>query len=186
MMFEDREAAAPSQETAANYPDTEPRERMALECVESTAERCYAVSTASRKDSKNWNPVELPFSYFRDKAEHPADHKECGGWLGGPLRGRRRTAAAVVSRSLAALDYDQPPAGAFDRAADLGGLALLHTTYSSTEKELRFRVIVPLDREATPEEYPRVIAALAARIGSEGLDEGSYQPERFMYWPAVA
>src|SRR5699024_6464610 len=50
----------------------------------------------------------------------------------------------------------------------------------------RFRAIVPLDRDVTPEEYPRVIAALAARIGSAGLDAGSYQPERFMYWPAVA
>lgn len=154
--------------------------------VDSTGERGYAISVAPRKDSKNWRREVLPFSYFVAKAENPADHKECGGWLGGGLRGNRRTKASIVSRSLAALDYDQPPAGAWERAEELGVLALLHTTYSSTEEDLRFRAIVPLDRDVTPEEYPRVIAALAARIGSEGLDAGSYQPERFMYWPSVA
>lgn len=188
MTLEHGEAAAPNPSPTPPLPtstvDT-PSERE-LDCVDSTREMCYAISVAPRKDSKNWQKKELPFSDFRDKAEHPADHKECGGWLGGTLRGRRRTAAAVAARSVAALDYDRPPAGAWKRAEELGVLALLHTTYSSTEKELRFRVIVPLDRDVTPEEYPRVIAALAARIGTEGLDAGSYQSERFMYWPAVA
>ena len=188
MTLRDEGAAAPSRETAATYPETIDRERTNKRAdeVDSTGERGYAISVAARKDSKNWRREYVPFSYFVAKAENPADHKECGGWLGGTLRGRRRTAASVVARSVAALDYDQPPAGAWERAEELGVQALIHSTYSSTEEDLRFRAIVPLDRDVTPEEYPRVIAALAARIGSDGLDAGSYQPERFMFWPAVA
>lgn len=179
----DVEAAAPDQ-GPPHTKNAEASERNS-DSANTTAEPSYPVVTASHRDSRSWTAGKLTFTEFISWVKNPADRKECGNYLFGRLRGDRRTKATILSRSAVTLDYDHPPAGAWARAAALGVLAVVHETFSSSPDAPRFRVIVPLDREVTPDEYPRVAGAVAARIGTEGLDPKSYQPEQYMFRPAV-
>src|SRR5699024_6943 len=70
-------------------------------------DRTYAVAIAPRKDSRTWSQEEIRFSDLVEWAENPADHKECGNYLLGTLRGGRRTKNTIVSRSAVQLDADR-------------------------------------------------------------------------------
>ena len=149
-------------------------------------ERTYAVAIAPRKDSRTWSQEEIRFSDLVEWAESPADHKECGNYLMGTLRGGRRTKNTIVSRSAVQLDADRATEETWDAISDLGVLGLVHTTFSSAPDELRLRVVLPLDREVTPDEYVHIVAVLIDRLGKDAFDPGSLQPERYMFRPAVA
>lgn len=184
MTRENTAAAAPRRTPPP--PQPAPLLRAATSDDSTVEESRYAVALAPSATSREWLSDEIAFTELVNRAEHPADRKACGLFLLGRLRGRRRARAEVVARSGVALDYDHPPAGAWERTlANLGALGIVHTTFSSTPAAPRFRVLVPLDREVTPDEYPRAVRALAARIGTDGLDRGSSEPERAMYWPAA-
>lgn len=132
--------------------------------------------------------------------DKPAGRKECGNYLFGTLRetsvvhpGTRtpcnnlhRNKTAVVSRSVLALDIDYPSAGFLD-AVDLliPGRYIVHPTYSSTQDEPRYRLLVPLDRDVAPDEYHHAAEALMNALGSENFDGGSSEPERYMFKPAT-
>ena len=149
-------------------------------------DRTYAVAIAPRKDSRTWSQEEIRFSDLVEWAESPADHKECGNYLMGTLRGGRRTKNTIVSRSAVQLDADRATEETWDAISDLGVLGLVHTTFSSAPDELRLRVVLPLDREVTPDEYVHIVAVLIDRLGKDAFDPGSLQPERYMFRPAVA
>ena len=149
-------------------------------------ERTYAVAIAPRKDSRTWSQEEIRFSDLVEWAENPADHKECGNYLLGTLRGGRRTKNTIVSRSAVQLDADRATEETWDAIVGLGALGLIHTTYSSAPDEIRLRAVLPLDREVTPDEYVHIVAVLLDRLGKDAFDPGSLQPERYMFRPAVA
>lgn len=145
-----------------------------------------AGAVAPRKDSRNWEPKQITFSEMVGWAENPADHKECGNYLLGTLQGGRRTKNSIVSRSGVQLDADRATEETWDAVAGLGVLGLVHTTYSSAPDGLRLRVILPLDREVSPDEYMHIVAVLMDRLGKDAFDPGSLQAERYMFKPSVA
>ena len=149
-------------------------------------ERTYSGAIAPRKDSRTWTQEEFPFSEIVDWAKNPSDHKECGNYLMGTLRGGRRTKNTIISRSMIQLDADSATEETWEAVRDLGVLGLIHTTYSSAPDDLRLRVILPLDREVTPDEYTHIAAVLLDRLGADAFDPGSVQAERYMFRPAVA
>lgn len=149
-------------------------------------DRTYAVAIAPRKDSRTWSQETIRFSDLVEWAENPADHKECGNYLLGTLRGGRRTKNTIVSRSAVQLDADRATEETWDAISDLGALGLVHTTFSSAPDELRLRAVLPLNREVTPDEYVHIVAVLIDRLGADAFDPGSLQPERYMFRPAVA
>ena len=50
----------------------------------------------------------------------------------------------------------------------------------------RLRILVPLDREVTPDEYEAISRKLAEGIGMDYFDDTTYQPSRLMYWGSVS
>lgn len=149
-------------------------------------DQTHKVAVAPKKDSRTWTSIDLTFDEFVTWAETPADHKECGNYIFGTLRGGRRTKNNVVSRSAVQLDADQATEETWDGLRALGVRALVHTTYSSAPDGLRLRAILPLDRLVAPDEYVHIVAVLMDRLGKEAFDPGSLQPERYMFRPAVA
>lgn len=149
-------------------------------------ETTYQVAVAPKKDSRTWSSIEITFEEFISWAEEPADHKECGNYIFGTLRGGRRTKSTVVTRSAVQLDADQATEETWDAIVALGARGLVHTTYSSAPDELRLRAIFPLDRLVTPDEYVHIVAVLLDQLGKDAFDPGSLQPERYMFRPAVA
>lgn len=148
--------------------------------------RTYAAAIAPNKDSRKWESTELTFEELAEWAENPDDHKECGNYLMGTLRGNRRTKNTIVSRSAVQLDADSATEETWDAISDLHVKGIVHTTFSSAPDDLRLRVILPLDREVTPDEYVHIVAVLLDRLGKDAFDPGSLQPERYMFRPAVA
>lgn len=113
--------------------------------------------------------------------------KDIGGFVGGTLQGARRKASDVTGRSLVTLDIDYGTTGTPEIIADmLAGTAwCLYTTHSHTPKEPRFRLVVPLSREVTPDEYGPIARRIADDIGITLFDMSTYEPSRLMYWPSA-
>src|SRR5690606_14656957 len=108
--------------------------------------------------------------------------KDIGGFVGGTLQGGRRKASAVKWRSLITLDADYAK-----RIVDRPDFACaMYTTHSHSPEAPRFRLIIPLKRAVTPEEYPAVARKVAERFDIEIFDPTTYEPHRLMYWPSVS
>ena len=113
--------------------------------------------------------------------------KDIGGFVGGTLQGARRKATDVTGRSLVTLDIDYGTTNTPEIIADmLAGTAwCIYTTHSHTPKEPRFRLVVPLSREVTPDEYGPIARRIADDIGITLFDQSTYEPSRLMYWPSA-
>jgi len=116
--------------------------------------------------------------------------KDVGGFVGGELMNNRRKASNVKSRDLITLDLDNIPAGATeDVLKRLEGLGCAYATYSTRKHEPnkpRLRVIVPLSRTATADEYEPLARKLASIIGMSLADPTTFEASRLMYWPSCS
>lgn len=114
--------------------------------------------------------------------------KDVGGFVGGKLEGNRRKANHVIGRDLLTLDMDNIPAGGTaDVLRRLEGLGCAYVVYSTRKHEEarpRLRVIVPLNRTATADEYEPLARKLASIIGISFMDPTTFQAHRLMYWPS--
>ena len=112
--------------------------------------------------------------------------KDHGGFVAGVLKGGRRKVDTVESRSMVALDGDRIDAAFLNNYETLCPYtSALYTTHSSTEENPRVRLVFPLTRDVTPEEFVAVSRYLAQMLGIDYFDECSYQPNQLMYWPST-
>ena len=111
--------------------------------------------------------------------------KDHGGFVGGVLEGGRRKTDTVQSRSMIALDADRISPEFLDSFEETVPYAsVLYSTHSSTEHAPRARIVFPLTRDVTPEEFVAVSRYVAQMLGIDNFDECSYQPNQLMYWPS--
>lgn len=115
--------------------------------------------------------------------------KDVGGFVGGVLRGGRRKADAIVQRRLITLDLDTIPPGEDvwpTLELILGCAAVLYSTHSHTIKDQRLRIVIPLSRAVSPDEYAAVSRKIAEDIGIDMCDDTTFEPHRLMYWPSAS
>lgn len=111
--------------------------------------------------------------------------KDHGGFVGGVLKGGRRKIDTVEVRSLISLDGDRLTADFVNNFEKIMPYtACLYTTHSSTADNPRARIILPLTRNVTSEEFVAVARYVAQMLGIDYFDECSYQPNQLMYWPS--
>ena len=113
--------------------------------------------------------------------------KDVGGFVGGYIpKNGRRVRGAVKERYLITLDADSPSEDfLFDLDMCLGGKEyVLYSTHSHTKETPRYRIIVPVDRAMSPDEFQAVSRRMADDIGIEMFDSSTHQAERLMYWPS--
>lgn len=113
--------------------------------------------------------------------------KDVGGFVGGYIpKNGRRVRGAVKERYLVTLDADSPSEDfLFDLDMCLGGKEyVLYSTHSYTKENPRYRIIVPVDRAMSPDEFQAVSRRMADDIGIEMFDSSTHQAERLMYWPS--
>lgn len=112
--------------------------------------------------------------------------KDKGGFVGGYLKGNRRKRETVVCRSMLTMDADHAEIGFIDRfASECRYSSCLYTTHGHTPEQPRCRIIVPLTRDITPDEYVALARYFAADWGIDRFDECSYKPSQLMYWPTT-
>lgn len=157
----------------------------------------------SRKASQ-WQNKEMMWSEFLDKlatttrtretvtdyaAMSKADRdtvKDVGGFVGGYLKNGRRNNASVVNRCMLCLDADNADPGLMD---DLDMTFInayaLYSTHSHTSEKMRLRLIIPLMRTVTPDEYAAVARRVADDLNLTRFDPTTFEPARLMYWPST-
>lgn len=111
--------------------------------------------------------------------------KDSDYFVAGVLRGSRSD-ANVVSLSLVALDYDDIPQGEkFDMEQHLPGIAsVTYSTFKSTRLAPRYRVVVPVDRDMSPDEARLVKKWVMQKIPFS-VDKGTLDTSRAMFFPRI-
>lgn len=170
--------------------------------------RKLQISTAGTRKATHWPKSEIMWSEFAEKLKTPVrgtetleqylalpksqqdDLKDVGGFVGGTFAGDRRKAANVTGRDLITLDLDNIPVGQTEdilrRVDGLGCAAVVYSTRKHSGYTPRLRVIIPVDRTGTADEYEPAARKLASLIGIEFCDPTTFEASRLMYWPSCS
>jgi len=115
------------------------------------------------------------------------DHaKDKGGFVAGMLRDNRRKRENVVCRSMLTEDVDHADTTFIEKfTTSCKYAACLYTTHGHTPEAPRVRILVPLTRDVSPDEYVAITRYFAEEWGIDQFDECSYRPHQLMYWPTT-
>jgi len=168
--------------------------------------RKLTVSTGTSRHAKKAKQSRLTWPMFVEKMRDPVRTKErfaeylklpkseqdqikdVGWFVGGRLRDGVRKKDHLETRDLVTLDIDF--AGSnwdFDLDEAFGEYAFAcYTTHKHSDNSPRLRLVFPLTRSATPDEYPAIARMVASWWDVEVFDDTTYQSSRVMYWPSCS
>lgn len=169
-------------------------------------DRQITISVGANRRATQWMPQTMLLSELWERLRTPArsvesmaeylclsksrqdDLKDVGGYVAGKLTGPRRKAGTVAGRDIITLDLDNIPNGATrDVAARIEALGCGYCIYSTRKHRPdapRLRVLFPLDRTCTADEYEPCARRMAAYVGMELADPSTFEASRLMYWPS--
>lgn len=166
-------------------------------------DRALDVALGNNRKTKKWKNKQLQWSELLDRlekvtrtpetmAEYKAMSrdrqsaiKDVGGFVGGYCSEGSRT--QVDHRSVLCLDADYADGDLWpDWELLYGCAAAVYSTHKHTPEKPRLRLVVPLARDVTPDEYQAVGRRVAAVLGIDKFDDTTYQPQRVMYWPSCS
>ena len=111
--------------------------------------------------------------------------KDVGGFVGGYCNNGSRS--DIRFRSILCLDADFADAELWpDWELLYGNAAAVYSTHKHTAAKPRLRLVVPLSRDVSPDEYQAIGRRVADTLGIDKFDDTSYQPQRMMYWPSTS
>jgi len=123
--------------------------------------------------------------YMSSTKDEQSKIKDVGGYVGGYLRNGRRKPENVVHRQIMTLDIDFAHLDFWDDfCLQFDNAAILHATHKHSDESPRYRLIMPLSREATPDEYVAVSRKIAGTLGIELFDNTTFETNRLMFWPS--
>lgn len=113
--------------------------------------------------------------------------KDVGGYVAGHLKDGRRKVGHVLCRSMLTLDMDNGMPGILDELKMLTDYRMcIYSTHKHTPEAPRLRLVIPMTREVSEDEYPAVGRKVAQEIGMDIFDDSTYEPNRLMYWPSTS
>ncbi|KXI18371.1 Virulence-associated protein E [Gardnerella vaginalis] len=166
--------------------------------------RSLAIAYGNNRQAKTWVNKTITYGELKDSlkvtirtsesAEEYAKMKKTdrdlakdhGGFVAGALAYGRRKVDSVEFRSMLALDGDHVAKDfivLYESVAPY--TSFLYTTHSHTPDNPRVRIVFPLTRNVTPDEFVAVSRYLADMLGIDQFDECSYLPNQLMYWPST-
>lgn len=168
-------------------------------------ERKYAIATGLSRKTKTWKnrlvtwgeltemlsetrrTAETQDEYKRLPKAQQDEIKDVGGFVAGHLKNGRRGTGKVECRSMITLDADFAEPDLCDTVEMFAEYSyIIYSTHKHTPEKPRLRLIVPLSRAVTAEEYEAAARKLADSIGIEQFDDTTYQPHRLMYYPSTS
>ena len=163
------------------------------------------VSTGKNRFESEWKNKRIYWSDLLRKLESPtrtsetvAEYKamskdeqlrikDVGGFVGGQLEGGQRNGRSVRSRDVLAFDLDNAPKDFPEWCMmEMPYRWALYSTHKHTPDKPRYRLLLPLDREVSPDEFQAIGRKVGERIGMQYLDHTTFQPHRLMFWPSVS
>ena len=151
-------------------------------------DRQITISAGNNRKSISWKPQTLSIAelwerlrtpargtetqaeYFRMAKKQQDDLKDVGGFVAGTLSGGRRKANAVTGRDVITLDFDNIPnyktAAVIEKVKGLCVAFCIYSTRKHTDSnDPRLRILFPLDRTITADEYEPCARRMAEYIG---------------------
>lgn len=163
------------------------------------------IAVANSRKERNWKNIEISWSDFLNRAGRTIRTAECvaeyrklskprqdeikdvGGFVGGRLKNGKRKKGFVEYRSMLTLDMDYAEHDIWERITMLYDYTCcIYSTHKHTEEKPRLRLIIPLSRNVSEDEYLAVGRMVASDIGIEQIDDTTYEPTRLMYWPSTS
>lgn len=163
------------------------------------------VAIGLKLNSKIWKNTKLKWSELVEKFSSPVvtnetytqfinatkaeqgNIKDVGGFVSGFLVNGKRTKNSVSYKQILTLDIDNSHNDFWWNFTVLYDCAaVIHATHKSCDKSPRHRLIIPLNREVTPEEYEPIARRVAESMNIELFDQTTYEVNRFMFWPSVS
>lgn len=166
-------------------------------------DKALDIALGNSRKTKTWKNKPMHWSELLDRlatvtrtpetvAEYKAmsrtrqsEIKDVGGFVGGYCNHGNRS--DVRHRSLLCLDADFADADLWpDWKNQYGKAAAVYSTHKHTPDKPRLRLVVPLSRDVSPDEYQAIGRRVAAELGIDKFDDTSFQPQRLMYWPSCS
>lgn len=161
------------------------------------------IATGLSRLTLKWTNVKLEWSEFvaKLKEEHRTNEtlreflaapkeqqsqiKDVGGYVGGYLKAGRRRPDHVLRRQLITLDVDFAyPDFWQDFCLMYNNAAVLHGTHKNSPTSPRYRLVCPINRPVTVEEYLAISRRIAGSLGIDLFDNSTFEPSRLMFWPS--
>lgn len=161
------------------------------------------IATGLSASSKYWKNEEIQWSdlaskltteyktnetyaeFMRASKADQSKIKDIGGFVGGYLNNGRRKLESVLYRSLLTLDIDFAHKNFWwDFTMLYDNAAVLHATHKSSENNPRYRLIMPLSRTVSAEEYQAIARRIAGNLNIDLFDQSTFEPQRLMFWPS--
>lgn len=140
--------------------------------------------------SRSQQSGETHAEYMKLPKDQQDKLKDIGGFVGGYLKDGHRKTGSVTARQILTLDVDFAPADLWDQLTNLaldGRLdyaMAIYSTHKHSAAKPRLRLIMPLAKPVSPEEYEAIGRKVAEMIGIDYFDDSTYQATRLMYWPS--
>lgn len=140
------------------------------------------------KRVKNTRRTAETIAEFRNLPKNKQDElKDVGGFVGGKLKEGRRKNGYVEYRSMLTLDMDYADKDFWETFTILFDFTCcVYSTRKHTAEKPRLRLIIPLLRTVTAEEYAAVSRKVAEEIGIEQFDDTTFEAARLMYWSSTS
>lgn len=140
-----------------------------------------------QKCSQTIRTTETVAEYRKMSKPAQDNAKDVGGFVGGALKQGKRKNGFVDGRSMLTLDLDHAVPEVWDAVTMLFDFkCLMYSTHKHTPEAPRVRLIIPLSREVSAEEYAPVSRMVAKDIGMEMVDDTCHEAARLMYWPSTS
>lgn len=144
---------------------------------EELAERC----------SRTHRTAETYAEYMASTKSRQDEIKDIGGFVAGYLVGGRRKKDTVLHRQILTLDADfAKPDLWSDFTMTFGCAGLMYSTHKHSADKPRIRILVPLTRPVSAEEYEPISRKVCGTIDIEQFDHTTHQMNRLMYWPSTS
>lgn len=113
--------------------------------------------------------------------------KDVGGFVGGFLTNGKRDKTSVLYRQLITLDIDFSHENFWwDFTMLFDCAAVIHSTHKSCPEKPRHRLVIPLDREVSQEEYQAIARKVAGDLNIDLFDQSTFDVNRLMFWPSIS
>ena len=165
----------------------------------------FDIATGHSANSKRWKNTKITWSDLANKLSIPvrtpetykqfitasktdqSKIKDIGGFVGGFLTNGQRSKANLLYRQLITLDLDFAHSDFWwDFTMLYDCAACIHSTHKSTPAKPRYRLIIPLNREVSQDEYQAIARKIAGDLNIDLFDPSTFEPNRLMFWPSVS
>lgn len=148
--------------------------------------KSFLYSDFVKKISENTVTNETYKEFISSNKQEQGKIKDVGGYVGGYLRNGRRNPKNVVHRQILTLDIDFAHLDFWvDFTLQFNNAAIIHATHKHSPATPRYRLLMPLNREVTPDEYVAVARQVAGQIGIDLFDNTTFEINRLMFWPST-